>query len=223
MVYFEVSNLTHTDLMEPQMQPTQYPHMNRFVLAFGALGVAAIGGVVGSIFTLAFEDSRTSVGGHNEQPIINYQVGGADVAQKQREANLLASTAIPLEEMHSLVGAVVSISNNCISLEIPSSPNSTLLSGSRTAVVAPGTKIFKVTQKDLKIFQSEMEDYNTKKAQVGTDHSSLKAPAPSTRTLITLTEIPRGAVVVVTSPEDIRATKEFSVSQIEMLVGVSAK
>ena len=129
----------------------------------------------------------------------------------------------PIPEMRSVSGTVKKIDGKTITLEIAESPNPfDEWPTSRKVIVSDSTKIVKVTQKDPKEFQKEMEAYSSGTIANPTNPASLRNPPSFTKEeVIKLTDIKVGDVITVEADHNIKSETQFTAIKISVGMGGS--
>lgn len=153
-------------------------------------------------------------------PLLNkantYQAG-FDAAKKRVEESSFGMMLRTPDDVRTLSGSVTAINGNRITLRTQSMnpfEDPSLLD--RTVTVATDTKISKLSQKDPKVMQAEMEAF-VKTMQSGKSASKpTTPPEPFTRTTATVADITVGDILNITAAENIKEAVEFSASEIQI-------
>lgn len=121
------------------------------------------------------------------------------------------------DDIHSLSGTVTAVSGNSVTIHTQSAyPFDDPSLDDRTVLVTAETKVFKLSQKDPKAMQAEMDAF-MKTMQSGKLASQpTMPPEPFTRISATVADIAVGDTLSVTTVENIKATKTFSASEIQI-------
>lgn len=174
------------------------------------IGVFLVGIIIGTGVTFVYF-KKASASGVNE-----YQAG-FDAAKKLVLESQMGGIFHSPEDVRALAGTVTAVNGNSISIHAQSmNPFEDESLNNRTIIVASDTKITKITQKDSKIMQAEMDVFMKNMKASKNSTSSLTPPEPFIRTSSTVTDIKVGDSINVTSLENIKNSKEFSVSEIQI-------
>ena len=148
-----------------------------------------------------------------------YQAG-FDAAKKVIRNSSLAGILTP-SDVRTLSGRVTSVGANQITIHyIPTDPFADPSLADRIILVNSSTSIVKLTQKDPKVFQTEMAAF-LKAVETSSStptQSTLPSTPPSSSTAVTisLTDIKVGDAVTVMASENIGTAKEFTASEIQV-------
>ena len=184
---------------QPLVCPSHTTHYAAMVILGMIIGATALGAY---IKFAPVDESNT------------YQAG-FDAAKKLVEESSIAPMLQTSEDIRSLTGSVTSVEGNRITLHVASmNPFEDKNLADRIVVVTADTKILKLTQKDPKTFQSEMNAFVKKSQDPDTAPSS--PPAPVNQTEGTVADITSGDFLSITTAENIKSVKEFSASEIRI-------
>ncbi len=189
-----------------QQQPLVCPsHTTQYI---GAVLVGIIVGV-GATFVY-FKQAPVSAGNNTYQ-------AGFDAAKNRVLESPMGMIFKTPDDIRTLSGSVTAISGNKITIHTESqNPFDDPALADRIVTVTADTKIFKHTQKTPEVLKAEMDVLikNMQSAKAG----SLPAtpPPPSTKTMTDIASITVGAVLNVTAVENIKMSKEFLVSEIQI-------
>lgn len=190
--------------MEPQ-QPLVCPsHTTQYI------GVLIVGLVVGMGASSVYF-KQAPAGTEN-----TYQAG-FDAAKKRVEESSFGMMIRTPDDIRALSGTVTAVSGNRITIHTQSiNPFDAPALLDRTIVITKDTKIIETSQGDMKAFRVEMEAFMKKtQAGRGTGATRPSLPAPVSVT-VDILSIKIGDTLTVTAVENIRATKEFSASEIQV-------
>lgn len=171
-----------------------------------------LGILLGAGATFAYYASRVpSANGNN-----SYQAG-FDAAKKLVEESPIGAMFRTPDDIRSLSGVVAGISGNKVTLHRQSvNPfeDSSLIN--RMVIIDDNTKVVKLSQKDPKVFQAEMDAF-MKKIQSGKASPQVSVPPePFTSTPATLSDIATGDILNVVAVENIKTMNEFTASEIQI-------
>ena len=144
-----------------------------------------------------------------------YQLGFA-TARSLVENSPLGKMIQTSSDVRTISGTVTSIAGTRIGIRVVSNDPFDILA--HTILVASSTEITKLVQKDLTVFQSEMEAFvQATKAGVKSAQA-LPPPEPFTFSPIDLASIKVGDALVVTTLENVKSLKEFAAHLIQVQV-----
>lgn len=141
----------------------------------------------------------------------SYQAG-FDAARNLVENSSVGGVFRTPDDIRILSGTVTAINGTSITLHtVSNNPFDDPSLNDRIILVASSTKIFEFTQKDPKVFQSEVAAF-TKTAQ----SASSTSPTFFSLTATDLTRIKVGDALSVTALKNIKSVKEFTASEIQI-------
>lgn len=169
-----------------------------------------VGVLIGACATF-FYLKQTPAGTEN-----TYQAG-FDAARKLVEESSVGPMLQAAADMRAVSGTVTLISGNRITIHTQSMDpfiDPSLLD--RTVIVSGDTNIIRLSPKDQKVMQVEMEEF-MKRVQSGeTMTQTVVAPDPFVRVNTSMSDITVGAMINVTTTENIKTVKEFTASEIQI-------
>ena len=177
---------------------------------FEYISMFVIGILIGSGISFVYFSQSSSREGASA-----YQAG-FDAAKKRVENSSFGAIIRTPDEMRVLSGTVTRINGNKIDFHIQSTrPFDEPSLDDRTTTVTSDTKISRLTQKDQKIFQSEMETF-MKNSQTKKGATLATPPEPFSHTPAILADIKVGDVLTVSAEENIKTKKEFTATDIQI-------
>lgn len=189
-----------------QQQPLVCPsHTTQYI------GAVIIGIIIGAGASFVYFKQAPVTTGEN-----TYQAG-YDAAKKRALESQLGGMFRTPDDIRTLSGSVTDVSGNRVTIHTTSiNPFEDPMLDDRTITVTADTKIFKLTQKDPKTFQAEMDAFMKKMQSAKIGSSPATPPSPSTKTTADIASITVGATLTVTAVENIKTAKEFSASEIQI-------
>ena len=192
--------------MEPQTQPLVCPsHTTQYI------GAVIVGILVGAGASFVYFKQAPVSDTNN-----SYQAG-YDAAKKRVLDSSIGAMLHTPDDIRTLPGVVTAVSGNRITINTkPMNPFDDPALDERIVVVTTDTKIFKLSQKDPKVFQAEMDAF-TKKMQGGkVSPQGLIPPDMFIKAQVSVTDITVGNTVSVTAKQNIKSVKEFSASEVQI-------
>lgn len=189
-----------------QQQPLVCPsHTTQYI------GAVIIGIIVGaSAAFVYFKQAPASTVGNSYQD-------GFEAAKKRVLESPLGGMFRTPDDIRTLSGAVTSVSGNRVTIHTTSiNPFEEPALDDRIIVVTADTKIFKLIQKAPEVFKAEMDAFMKKMQSTKVGSSPATLPSPSTKNTADLASITVGATLNVTSVDNIKMSKEFSASEIQI-------
>lgn len=144
----------------------------------------------------------------------NTYQAGFDAARKIVEESSIGPMIQATADVRAVSGTITAINGDRIAVRIQSMDpfmDPALLD--RTIIVAKDTSIVNLSPKDQEVMRAEMEKY-MKSSQPGTPNLP---PDPFTRVNASLSDLAVGGVINVTVTENIKAIKEFTAREIQIL------
>lgn len=194
--------------MDQQTPTSQCSHSKCVVVSIATL---IVGGIIGM-----------SAGSYLPRGVVadRYQEG-FDAAKKLVLDSPAGGMFKTPDDMRNVSGTVTAINGNKITLHTQFvNPFADQALADRTIIIIPSTKISKLTPKDPKVQQAEMEVF-IKKIQSGTPDKTAKTPlqppAPFVTTPGTIADIAKGNIINVIAGENIKASKEFNAGEIQVI------
>lgn len=138
-------------------------------------------------------------------------------AAKKRLAESELAPMFSAQDTQSVRGSVEALNGARMSVRIrPLEPLADPALDQRIVTASDVTKVVRLEQKDLRVFQKEMEDFfeNIRKSKNST--AGLIAPVPFTKIPAQVKDIKVGDYVVVSAGEDIKTVKEFVATEIHV-------
>ncbi|HUY05174.1 MAG TPA: hypothetical protein VMV62_00405 [Candidatus Paceibacterota bacterium] len=124
------------------------------------------------------------------------------------------------DDVRSISGTVTAVSSAGLTLHTSSeSPFDDLSLTERTVTVDTSTAVVRLTQKDPKVFQSELDAF-MKTAQVGSS-TAMGYPSPFVQMPAGFENIKVGDTVIVTAADNIRTKSGFAASSIQIVPQVA--
>lgn len=143
-----------------------------------------------------------------------YQTGFT-AAKTLVENSSLGSMIQTHSEIRTLSGTVTEVNGTQLTLHVRSmNPFADQSLADRIVLIDTSTKVSIMSQKDPKMFQSEMNSYA--KSAKANDAQPATLPSPFITTPATVSSIAVGVSVSVTAAESIGTLKEFTASQIQI-------
>ena len=195
--------------MEPQTQPLVCKsHTAEFI------GLFIVGVVIGLGLSFLFpKQAPAPVGTEN-----TYQAG-FDAAKKLVEESTLGNMMRTPDDIRTFSGTVTKVEGNNVTVhgQISMDPFADPALLDRTIIITNDTKIFKLSQKDMKTFQAEIDAF-AKKTQKATSGNipPILPPEAFIRTPSDIAGITAGSQINITAVENIKTMKEFSASEIQI-------
>lgn len=175
------------------------------------IGMLFVGLIVGVGGAFAYYNQTPQANGNN-----SYKAG-FEAAKKLVEDSPLGAMFKTPDDVRALSGIVTGISGKTITLHTQSqNPFEEASLRNRMVTVTADTKITKLTQKDPKAFQVEMDAF-MKKMQAG--RASLEAtipPEPFIRASAVLADVATGDTLNVVASENIKTKGEFTATEIQI-------
>lgn len=189
-----------------QQQPLVCPsHTTQYI------GAVIIGIIIGAGATFVYFRQAPVTTGEN-----TYQAG-YDAAKKHVLESPLGGMFRAPNDIRTLSGSVTAVSGNRVTIHTTSmNPFEDPSLDDRTIVVTADTKIFKLAQKSPDVFKAEMDTFMKKMQSTKVGSSPATPPSPSTKTTSDIASITVGATLTVTAVENIKTSKEFSASEIQI-------
>jgi len=176
--------------------------------------MAIVGMLIGTIATYSYVAMRPV------DPATTYEAGFA-AAKKLVEESSVGPMIQSMGEVRAVTGTITSVSGSRIALRVQSvNPFEDQNLLNRAITITSDTKIVKLSQKDPIKFQSEMNAFL--KASQSASNPSLTPPAPYTSTSITGADLKVGDTISVTAGDNIKSSKEFSATEIQVQPVLSA-
>ena len=169
------------------------------------IGIFIVGIVIGSVTSFAYLNN----------PQDTYSAGFEAAKKLVAESSIGSIVRIP-DDIRTLSGMVTEISGNRITVRTQSmDPFEDASLANRTVLITDATKIVKLSYKDIKVFQDEWDAF-TEATQSAKGGTPLASPEPFIRTPSGVASIAVGDTIGVTAEENIKTTKEFTASEVQI-------
>lgn len=170
------------------------------------IGAVIVGVIVGAGVSFVYFNQ----GGNSYQ-------AGWNAARARVEQSAIGGMLHSPEDIRSLSGTVTAVNGNRVTLHLQSvNPFEDPALDDRIVTATADTKILKLSLKDSKVFQTEMEAF-AKAMQAGKGApQGMTPPEPFTRDPADVASITVGNTLSVSATENIKNTKEFSASEIQI-------
>lgn len=186
------------------MEPQNNTHLAKSLLIIIAVFIS--GGVIG----IAADPYLPSALSNAKK---GYDTGFA-AARKVVEDSTLGNFFKTPDDVRFLYGAVTSASSTSFVIHTrESNPFEDSTLSDRIVMVTADTKIFKLVSKDAKTYQAELAAYEKSVAAGG---SGTTIPSPSVKVVADMNSITIGSKLLVIALENIKETKEFVASEIQI-------
>lgn len=142
---------------------------------------------------------------------------GFDTAKNLVEKSMLAPMIQTPQDIRSLSGSVTAVNGSTITIRTESSnpfEDQNLLV--RTVIVSANTKIIKLSQKDPKVFQAEMDAFAKSPAVAIAGGVPAILPDINTHSVAAVSDLKIGERITVTATQNIKTMREFSADEIQI-------
>lgn len=187
-----------------QQQPLVCPsHTTQYIVA------VIIGILVGAGASFVyFKQAYSSTTGNSYQD-------GFDAAKKRVLESPMSATLRTPDDIRTISGVVTAVNGNRITIHTQSmNPFEDPTLDDRIIIVTADTKISKLSSKDPKVYQTEMNVFMKNMQSAKPSSNPLIPPTLFTSTSAVVADIIAGSIISVTAGENIKSTKEFSASEI---------
>lgn len=150
----------------------------------------------------------------------SYQSGFNAAKSIVENSNVGAMYSTP-GDVRNLSGVVTAVTENSLTLRVQvTDPFEDPSLADRTVVIGPSTVVLKLVQKDQKTYEDEMAAFSL--AMQSSDSPAQEAPKPVAEIPASFADIGSGTPVIVTAVDDIKTTKEFTASEIQIQARAAA-
>lgn len=148
----------------------------------------------------------------------SYQAG-FDAAKKIVAESQVGNMLRTPDDIRTISGTVTAINDSRITMHAQSTdPFEDVSLADRVVLVKDATKIVKISYKNVKVFQAEMDAF-TKAVQTAESKGetfTASPPEPFTRTSVDIASVAIGDTISVTAEENVKTMKEFTASEIQI-------